>query len=68
MTPGREVEVGEVVLELTDYAAPCRNIVAAFHDRRMGRVSQKAHPGWSRLYARVAKEGTARVGDSVRLR
>jgi len=23
------------------------------------------HPGWSRLYARVLKEGTVRLGDRV---
>jgi MOSC domain-containing protein YiiM len=67
MTPGSRVEVGEVELELTDYAAPCRNIQDSFKDRRMGRVSQKAHPGWSRLYARVTREGTVRVGDPVRV-
>src|SRR5688572_5930141 len=49
MTPGSRVEVGEVELELTDYAPPCRNIARSFKDGRMGRVSQKAHPGWSRL-------------------
>ncbi|HYG55252.1 MAG TPA: MOSC domain-containing protein [Burkholderiales bacterium] len=68
MTPGSRVSVGEVELELTDYAAPCRTIARAFKDRRSGRVSQKAHPGWSRLYARVTKEGTVRVGDPVRIR
>jgi MOSC domain-containing protein YiiM len=67
MTPGSRLEVGEVELELTDYAAPCRNIQGSFKDRRMGRVSQKAHPGWSRLYARVTREGTVRVGDPVRV-
>jgi len=25
------------------------------------------HPGWSRLYARVLKEGEVRLGDSVRV-
>jgi MOSC domain-containing protein YiiM len=67
MTPGRRVEVGEVEIELTAYAAPCRNIGGSFKDRRTGRVSQKAHPGWSRLYARVTREGTVRVGDPVRV-
>jgi MOSC domain-containing protein YiiM len=67
MTPGSRVEVGAVELELTAYAAPCRNIAGSFRDRRMGRVSQKAHPGWSRLYARVIREGTVRVGDPVRI-
>ncbi len=67
MTPGRRVEVGEVEIELTAYAAPCRIIAGSFKDGRMGRVAQKAHPGWSRLYARVIREGTVRVGDPVRL-
>jgi len=65
MVPGATFDVGEVRIELTDYAAPCNNIAASFRDRRTGRVSQKAHPGWSRLYARVLKEGTVRIGDSV---
>ena len=67
MRPGSRVEVGEVGLQLTDYAPPCRNIGGSFAGRRTGRVSQKAHPGWSRLYARVIREGTVRVGDRVRL-
>ena len=65
MVPGAQFQVGEVRIELTDYAAPCNNIAASFRDRRTGRVSQKAHPGWSRLYARVLKEGTVRLGDRV---
>jgi MOSC domain-containing protein YiiM len=65
MTPGAQYDIGEVRLELTGYAAPCNIIAASFRDRRTGRVSQKAHPGWSRLYARVLKEGTVRVGDPV---
>jgi len=31
------------------------------------RVSEKVHPGWSRFYARVLKEGTLRVGDRARI-
>jgi MOSC domain-containing protein YiiM len=65
MIPGVRLDIGEVRVELTDYAAPCNNIAASFRDRRSGRVSQKAHPGWSRLYARVIKQGTVRVGDRV---
>src|SRR5678816_4656286 len=30
MVPGARVEVGPVVLELTDYAAPCSNIARSF--------------------------------------
>jgi len=65
MIPGAKLDVGEVRIELTAYAAPCNNIAASFQRRYIGRVSQQAHPGWSRLYARVLKEGTVRVGDAV---
>jgi len=57
MRPGALVEVGPVLLELTAYAAPCRQISASFTNAEFVRVSQKLHPGWSRLYARVLEEG-----------
>lgn len=63
--PGFRVSVGEVVLELTEYAPPCRNISGSFVGGELSRVSQKAHPGWSRLCARVIQEGVVRVGDGV---
>ncbi|HEX2649980.1 MAG TPA: MOSC domain-containing protein [Burkholderiales bacterium] len=65
--PGVRMEVGEVEIELTADAPPCRNIAPSFSDRVFTRVAQKAHPGWSRFYARVLKEGTLRVGDRVRV-
>ncbi len=67
MVPGATLEVGEARLELTAYAAPCTNLLACFRDGEFKRVSQKVHPGWSRLYARVLREGTVRVGDPVSL-
>ena len=67
MLPGARVEVGPVVLELTDYAAPCNNIAPSFQRRQYVRVNQKVNGGWSRLYARVLSEGTVRVGDAVSL-
>ena len=68
MTPGAVVEAGEVVLLLTSYAAPCANLRPYFRDGRFARVSEREHPGWSRVYARVLREGTLGVGDSVRIR
>ena len=65
MVPGARVKVGPVVLELTDYAAPCSNIARSFERRQYVRVNQKVHAGWSRLYARVLTEGTVQVGDRV---
>jgi MOSC domain-containing protein YiiM len=67
MVPGARVEVREVLLELTAYAAPCTNLLGCFRDGEFKRVSQKAHPGWSRLYARVLCEGEIKVGDVVRV-
>ena len=67
LTPGAEVEVGDVTLRLTKYAHPCQKIGYAFRDGAFERVAQKAFPGWSRLYASVVKEGTVRVGDAVRV-
>jgi MOSC domain-containing protein YiiM len=67
MTTGAQLEIGEVVLQLTTCAAPCRTIRGAFRDGNSIRVSQKRHPGWSRWYARVVKEGRVSIGDPVRL-
>jgi MOSC domain-containing protein YiiM len=67
MKPGARVEVGAVVLELTDYAAPCNNIARSFQRRQYVRVNHKVHAGWSRLYARVVTAGIVRVGDNLRI-
>jgi len=67
LVPGLQIEVGEVVIQLTRHAAPCQIIAGSFRDGRVVRVSEKLNPGWSRFYARVLKEGTLRTGDRVRI-
>jgi MOSC domain-containing protein YiiM len=67
MVPGAKLDVGEVQIELTAYAAPCSNLRRYFTDGAFVRVAQKVHPGWSRLYARVLREGTVRAGDEVHI-
>jgi MOSC domain-containing protein YiiM len=63
---GDRLIVGDwVELELTGYAAPCRTIAGSFVDAAFARISQKTHPGWSRLYARVISAGEVCVGDLV---
>lgn len=66
--PGARVTIGPVVLALTKYAPPCQNISGSFAGGDFTRVSQKLHPGWSRLYARVLEEGVVRTGDAVSIR
>ena len=65
--PGDRLRIGETVeLELTSYTTPCRYNACWFLGGEYGRISHKRHPGWSRLYAKVLREGTIRVGDRVR--
>lgn len=66
LQPGDQLEIGErLCIEITSYATPCKNIAGSFQDEAFKRVSQKLHPGWSRLYARVLIEGAVREGDAV---
>ena len=68
MTPGTHLLLGDrVLLQVTRYTTPCFNIKAAFKDGQFGRVSQKRHPGWSRVYTRVVVGGQIRPGDRARV-
>ncbi|MGB3138562.1 MAG: MOSC domain-containing protein, partial [Nodosilinea sp.] len=61
--PGSQLQIGEVCIEITDYAPPCRTLTRCFSDRRFSRISQAHYPGSSRLYARVKQGGTITTGD-----
>ena len=64
--PGAQLRIGpDVRLEVTSYCAPCELNAQWFRDGEFKRISQKANPGWSRLYARVLTEGIVRPGDEV---
>ena len=63
--PDARIDIGEVVLEVTRAASPCYKIAASFQDGVFARVSQKVHPGWSRFYARVLRDGLVSTGDRV---
>jgi MOSC domain-containing protein YiiM len=66
--PGTRLQLGaNVLLEVTRYTDPCANITRSFKTGDSARVSQKRHPGWSRVYARVLREGSIRRGDPVHL-
>ncbi len=68
VTPGARLQLGaDIILEVTAYTAPCTNITGSFRDRDSARVSQKRHPGDSRVYARVLREGTLASGDLARI-
>lgn len=68
MTPGQRLALGEdVVIEITTYTSPCNSIENSFAGGKYQRISQKVHPGYSRVYARVLKPGRLTVGQTVRL-
>ena len=67
MSPGARIEIGDVVLEVTQPASPCLNVAGSFRDGSIVRISDRKNPGWSRFYARVLKEGLVSTGDTVRL-
>ena len=68
LAPGSRLALGpEVVVEITKPANPCSTIAGSFKDGRSKRISQKLHPGESRLYARVIRTGRLAIGQRVRL-
>ncbi len=68
MVPGARVRLGDrVLLELTRYTSPCTTIAKSFQGGHYERISQKAYPGWSRVYARVLQPGLVRIGDPIEL-
>lgn len=68
VTPGQKLSLGEEVLvEITSYTTPCNSIPQSFVDGAYQRISQKLHPGYSRVYARVLRAGRIRTGQLVRL-
>ncbi|TMI82296.1 MAG: MOSC domain-containing protein [Bacillati bacterium ANGP1] len=67
VVPGTRLRVGEVVLEITRFTAPCRTIRGSFLDRDPSRVHQEQHPGESRVYARVLAEGAVTAGEAIEI-
>jgi MOSC domain-containing protein YiiM len=63
--PGARLTLGVVEIEITSFTVPCKTIRKAFIDEDFTRISQKLHPGWSRVYARVLREGEVQQGDPV---
>ena len=68
MTPGQQLALGdEVLIEITSYTSPCNSIPDSFVDGKYQRISQKVHPGYSRVYARVLQPGRLAIGQTVRI-
>lgn len=66
VVPGARLEVGDVLLEVTKYTTPC-NTTAPYVSGDLARYHQDHNPGWSRVYARVLREGQIHQGTTARL-
>jgi MOSC domain-containing protein YiiM len=67
IVPGATLQIGGVQLQITKYTSPCEKIGGSFLANDFTRISQKLHPGWSRVSARVLNGGVVRMGDPVTL-
>jgi len=66
VTAGTRLRLGAgVLIEVTRDTTPCKTIAGSFVDGAFARISEKLHPGWSRVYARVIAGGIVRPGDSI---
>jgi MOSC domain-containing protein YiiM len=66
LVPGTRLRLGRnATVEILSYVTPCRNIAASFIDSDFMRISEKAHAGWSRVYAAVLEPGEIRPGDGI---
>lgn len=62
LAAGMRLALGEVIVELTRIASPCKQITGSFADRNSDRLADPARGRW---YARVLREGVLRVNDPV---
>jgi len=63
--PGVRLSVGDVVVEISAFATPCKKNARWFGDGKFRRIDHDLHPGWSRAYAWVLEGGTVAPGDIV---
>ena len=60
---GKVFDVGEVRLEVVSDATPCWKIADSFTEGEYHRMSNEKHPGETRWYCKVLKEGSIRISD-----
>jgi MOSC domain-containing protein YiiM len=65
VAPGDQLRIGDALIEITRFTAPCKNIAGAFKDRDFTRVLHEKNPGEARVYAKVLEPGEIATGMRV---
>ena len=65
VAPGDRLRIGPVVVEVTRFTTPCKNIARYFSDGDFTRVLHKKNPGEARVYAKVVEPGELAAGMAV---
>jgi MOSC domain-containing protein YiiM len=65
MIPGATFDIGSARIMITSFTKPCQTIRESFDGHHISRISEKVHPGWSRVYAKVLHQGGVKVGDTL---
>ncbi len=63
LVPGAQLRVGEVLLEVSAYAVPCRKNAGVVHRRPLSTLMHHRHGPVSRVYATVLEPGAISQGD-----
>ena len=63
--PGDRLRIGPVLIEVTHFTTPCRNIGNYFSDGDFTRVLHSKNPGEARVYAKVIEPGELAAGMRV---
>jgi MOSC domain-containing protein YiiM len=68
LAPGMRLALGdEVIVQLTRATEPCKFIAGSFLGGVFRTIDHALHPGITRWYASVEREGTIRVAQPVRI-
>ncbi len=64
---GMRLQIGNVLLELSEPCAPCAKIGKSFAGNRFSRIDHNEREGWSRWVAKVLEPGLVESGDQIRI-
>jgi MOSC domain-containing protein YiiM len=65
LRPGVRLSLGDALAEVSAYATPCSKNAGWFVGGDFDRMNHDRHPGVSRVYASVVRDGKIRPGDRV---